>query len=90
MGQRQRTLVIRRFGAMSFGIGYYEDGVWIDHASGDPADDPWGDVHGWYGCCARGDGEPERLRSGIAILGGTSAEPWRADGAPAGDAVVAN
>ena len=52
------TLTLRRFGPMSFGLGYYEDGIWIDHSgsveanarqSGDMALDA---VHRWYGCCA--------------------------------------
>jgi hypothetical protein len=28
----RRSLIMRRFGEMSFGLGYVEDGVWIDHA----------------------------------------------------------
>ena len=28
----RRTLIMRRFGEMSFGLGYVEDGVWVDHA----------------------------------------------------------
>ena len=28
----RRTLVMRRFGELSFGLGYVEDGVWVDHA----------------------------------------------------------
>jgi hypothetical protein len=52
------TLTLRRFGPMSFGLGYYENGTWVDHAgsaegtgpqSGDLALDA---VHEWYGCCA--------------------------------------
>ena len=51
------TLTLRRFGPMSFGLGYYENGIWVDHAgsaeenapvSGDRAMDT---VHQWYGCC---------------------------------------
>jgi hypothetical protein len=42
---------------MSFGLGYYENGIWVDHSgstqgtapgSGDLALDA---VHRWYGCC---------------------------------------
>ena len=52
------TLTLRRFGPMSFGLGYYENGIWVDHSgstagstsqSGDVALDA---VHRWYGCCA--------------------------------------
>lgn len=51
------TLTLRRFGPMSFGLGYYENGIWVDHSgsaeeyapeSGDVALDA---VHRWYGCC---------------------------------------
>ena len=43
---------------MSFGLGYYENGIWVDHSgsaegnasqSGDVALDA---VHRWYRCCA--------------------------------------
>ena len=30
----RRNLIIRRFGTLDFGIGYYEDGAWVDHADG--------------------------------------------------------
>ena len=52
------TLTLRRFGPMSFGLGYYENGIWVDHSgsaqgtapqSGNLALDA---VHQWYGCCA--------------------------------------
>lgn len=52
------TLTLRRFGPLSFGLGYYENGTWVDHSgsaegtaprSGDLALDA---VHQWYGCCA--------------------------------------
>ena len=29
----RRNLILRRFGELSFGLGYFEDGVWVDHAS---------------------------------------------------------
>jgi hypothetical protein len=43
---------------MSFGLGYFEDGVWVDHSNGDdPRATGSGDValdavHAWYGCCS--------------------------------------
>jgi hypothetical protein len=58
---RRRNLIVRRFGALSFGIGYFDDGVWVDHgtamhaAGGSPPqpDDVAMDVvHHWYACCA--------------------------------------
>ena len=59
-------LILRRHGAMTFGLGYFQDGVWVDHLVADqtgiaePADgrDPDGDaatmdaVHEWFSCCA--------------------------------------
>lgn len=76
---------------MSFGIGYYEDGVWVDHAAGDPvADSLSDDVHAWYGCCSPGSETNEPMTAGITVLRHVSAEPWGAEGAPAGDAVLAN
>ena len=52
------TLTLRRFGPMSFGLGYYENGTWVDHSgSAEGSTPPSGDValdavHRWYGCCA--------------------------------------
>ena len=59
-------LILRRHGAMTFGIGYFQDGVWVDHLVADhpaapEAADDWdadGDatamdaVHEWFSCCA--------------------------------------
>jgi hypothetical protein len=59
----RRTLVLRRFGPLSFGLGYFEDGVWVDHAE---AADAGADglstetdvggaqldvIHAWLDCC---------------------------------------
>ena len=57
------TLTLRRFGAMSFGLGYFEDGIWVDHSNPEGPGVPGSDespsdgmaieiVHQWYGCCA--------------------------------------
>jgi hypothetical protein len=52
------TLTLRRFGPMSFGLGYYENGIWIDHSgsvegnASQPGDMALAAVHRWYGCCA--------------------------------------
>ena len=53
----RRKLILRRFGPMTFGLGYFDGGTWIDHAH--PATDraePEGDrsldvVHDWLSCC---------------------------------------
>jgi hypothetical protein len=60
----RRTLIMRRFGEMSFGLGYVENGVWIDHAvaaargedllaNASAADIGALDaIHAWFACCA--------------------------------------
>jgi hypothetical protein len=97
---RHRNLVIRRFGAMSFGIGHYENGVWVDHTVHDdvePAehvavegDRLADDIHAWYGCCESRAADAVDGRGNIAVLRRTASEPWRAESTPAGDAVIAN
>jgi hypothetical protein len=55
------TLILRRFGPLTFGLGYYDDGIWVDHEpTGDvPASDAaMGVVHGWLSCCQASDEEP--------------------------------
>ena len=55
-GMERRKLTIRRFGPMSFGIGYLENGVWVDHSAVPDAaaddEDGMALLHAWYGCCA--------------------------------------
>lgn len=62
----RRNLTIRRFGALSFGLGYFEDGEWVDHVSPSRVERNAGErpegvpstpaavdlVHDWYGCCS--------------------------------------
>ena len=57
------SLIIRRFGELSFGLGFVEDGVWEDHsaavargedilAGASPADRAALDAfHTWFTCC---------------------------------------
>lgn len=59
----RRNLIIRRFGELSFGLGFVEDGVWEDHAAAvargedilagaSPADRAALDAfHAWFTCC---------------------------------------
>jgi hypothetical protein len=60
----RRNLILRRFGALSFGIGYFDDGVWVDHfgpngtagqaaggAAAQPDEVALDAVHQWYACC---------------------------------------
>jgi hypothetical protein len=57
----RRNLVLRRFGDLSFGLGWLEDGTWVDHASAGPLDTAamseseraaLDAVHAWFDCCA--------------------------------------
>ncbi|HET9415994.1 MAG TPA: hypothetical protein VFP30_00495 [Candidatus Limnocylindria bacterium] len=55
----RRNLVLRRFGSLDFGLGYFEDGVWVDHttlpdggARLNIEDGPFAAVHDLLGCCA--------------------------------------
>ena len=62
----RRSLILRRFGELSFGLGYVEDGVWVDHAAAvalgedlyagaSPADRAALDaIHEWFTCCSGG------------------------------------
>jgi hypothetical protein len=65
----RRDLVIRRFGALDFGIGYYEHGVWVDHADdalARPGPSSIDVVHEWLACCE--EGSEEAVALGEAIL----------------------
>lgn len=54
------TLILRRFGPLTFGIGYYEDGTWVDHAADTARAVPASNdvVHEWLGCCDTASSEP--------------------------------
>jgi hypothetical protein len=56
----RRSLVLRRFGPVDFGLGYFENGAWIDHtglADGGAGlglgDGAFSAVHDLLGCCRR-------------------------------------
>ena len=56
----RRSLVIRRFGPMDFGLGYFENGAWIDHtsladggASLGLGEGPFSAAHDLLRCCRR-------------------------------------
>ena len=84
----RRTLIMRRFGEMSFGLGYVEDGVWVDHAvavargedllaNASAADRVALDaIHAWFACCDGGAITDERGRATrgalVAIAGSGS------------------
>lgn len=52
------NLILRRHGPMTFELGYFQDGVWVDHRSADragvrdPVDEDLDVVHQWFSCCA--------------------------------------
>ena len=66
------NLILRRHGAMTFELGYFQDGVWVDHRAADRTGardavgedvrghdaDPIDTIHQWFSCCADTD-EPE-------------------------------
>lgn len=57
----RRTFVLRRFGDLSFGLGYFEGDAWVDHASPGARDAMAGTsdaeqaaldaIHAWFDCC---------------------------------------
>jgi hypothetical protein len=72
------NLIIRRLGAKTFGLGYFQDGVWIDHLAADDAAAPQSAgraaaddvtaidvIHQLFSCCADPvDGEQLRGEAG--------------------------
>ncbi len=60
------NLILRRHGAMTFELGYFQDGVWVDHRAADRTvvrdpgaesllerdADPIDVIHQWFSCCA--------------------------------------
>ena len=60
----RRKLIVRRFGVLSFGLGYFEDGVWVDHLMAPDAtdDDGIAEIHALLGCCR------ESARGGVTAL----------------------
>jgi hypothetical protein len=82
----RRTLIMRRFGELSFGLGYVEDGVWVDHAvavargedllaNASEADRAALDaIHSWFACCdeAINVSDVGEARALVAIAGSAS------------------
>jgi len=82
----RRTLIMRRFGELSFGLGYVEEGVWVDHAvavargedllaNASAADRAALDaIHSWFACCdgAISDVEVGEGSALVAIAGSAS------------------
>ena len=74
----RRIPVVRRFGAMSFGLGWFEDGVWVDHATAEESvrgahqdGAEWEAIHAWFSCCGvDADGMDQVADQGAATTGG--------------------
>ena len=74
----RRKLILRRFGALTFGLGYFEDGEWVDHtalpdrgrdlpiAGAGAAMDP-ATIHVLLSCCESATERPRGATEPIAI-----------------------
>ena len=74
---------MRRFGVMSFGIGYFEDGVWVDHLAAPLAETDGVDlapIHEWLGCCGDQADPPAPMRVRAAETNSVPREPVAAAG----------
>jgi hypothetical protein len=75
----RRKLIVRRFGILSFGLGYFVDGVWIDHLaapSGETDGAEMAAIHAWLDCCGDRIGEPmAAIRVEAAATNGAAREP---------------
>ena len=78
----RRKLIVRRFGVLSFGLGYFDDGIWVDHlvAPAGATDDPdVAAIHAWLACC--GDRPDDRLAAiAVEARNGPAPEPVAAAG----------
>ena len=82
----RRRLILRRFGVMTFGLGYFEEGVWVDHlaAPAAQADAEIAAIHALLGCCPDvSDGREEAMRIGVARSNGAARQPVAAGRPPA-------
>ena len=72
----RRNLILRRFGALSFGIGYFENGTWVDHttladrgASLSIDGRPMDAIHAMLDCCPEPAPMPIRIDPpSVAVL----------------------
>jgi hypothetical protein len=82
----RRSLITRRFGELSFGLGFVEDGVWEDHsaavargedllADASPAERAaLAAFHAWFTCCegTAVDGAAAEGPTLVAVAGSAS------------------
>ena len=82
----RRNLILRRFGALTFGLGYFEEGEWVDHTAlpdrgrdlpiaGARASMDAATVHALLGCCEVARGGHRAVAQPIAIRAGSSPVP---------------
>jgi hypothetical protein len=90
----RQKLIVRRFGALSFGLGYFEDGIWIDHlaapgatidsdADSEAETDTAGiaAIHALLDCCGHGAARPlAAITVDAATRNGVPREPVAAVG----------
>ena len=71
----RRKLIVRRFGVLSFGLGYFNDGIWVDHLVATEGTDDEGvaEIHAWLACC--GDRAADRLTSTTVAAAVTHVSP---------------
>ena len=72
----RRILILRRFGPVDFGLGYFEDEAWIDHTTladgGESlgiADGAFAAVHDLLACCRMTDAAAAEGRAGRRSIG---------------------
>lgn len=78
---------MRRFGELSFGLGYVEDGVWVDHAIAVARGEDLlanaslaelaalDAIHAWFACCDGGvilDDEVGEARGALVAIAGSA------------------
>jgi len=78
----RRKLIVRRFGILTFGLGYFEDGVWIDHLAAPAVESEGAEIaaiHAMLDCC--GGRTDDRLASiAVGATNGMPREPVVAGG----------
>jgi len=70
----RRKLIVRRFGVLSFGLGYFENGFWVDHLAAPDTnyDDGVAEIHALLGCCTG------RAQGGVTAFGIAAAATTKA------------
>ena len=68
----RRKLITRRFGALSFGLGYFDGETWVDHVASDGLLTDAGPevraIHAWLNCCPTTDGRARIVAVDVRAL----------------------